>query len=352
MPEALARIRNELGEQAIILDSRPVKQKGVWGWFGKRRFEVIAAVDRTAKEGTPHHAVDSVPLSDLNEEVLSIKRMMENWMHEQRQGDLPPAFAAVETVLRQQHVSDEVIASVLKAVRKRMGDFREGDEKTVHAFVADEIKRRFTRSIDATDLPSGGQELVYFIGPTGVGKTTTIAKIAANYALDKGLSVGLIAADTYRIAAVEQLKTYANILDIPLEVVHDPHEMKEAKQQLSACDIILVDTAGRNYRRKMNVSELFTYIDRDRAEIHLVLSMFMRDDDVDHILANIASKSVTHLLLTKADEAGSFGLALNLASKTDYPIRFITTGQNVPDDIVVADADVLTDWVMGGNRHA
>lgn len=352
MPEALARIRGELGEQAIILDSRPIKQKGVWGWFGKRRFEVIAAVDGKVKGGRGTAGSHSAPLSALSEEMQTIKRMMEHWMDEQRKGDLPPAFAAVEKALRRQHVANEVITSVFKAVRKRMGDSGTGDEETVHTLVAEEIRHRFSRSIDGAELPSGGQELIYFIGPTGVGKTTTIAKIAANYVLDKGLSVGLIAADTYRIAAVEQLRTYANILDIPLQVVHDPSEMEDAKQKLAACDLILVDTAGRNYRQKMNVSELFTYIERDRAEIHLVLSMFMRDDDVAHILDNIASRPVTHLLLTKADEAGSFGLALNLASKTDYPIRFITTGQNVPDDIVVARADVLTDWVMGGNRYA
>lgn len=351
MPDAMARIRDDLGEQAIILDSKPIKQPGVLGpLFGKRRFEVIAAVERLPKEqsaASPPVEKD-IHNDGLRQEVQSIKRMMEKWMNDQSTSDLPPSFAAVETALRKQQVADDVSASVVQAVRAHVDDIREVDEKVVRALAAEEIKRRFARIVE---LPAE-REMIYFIGPTGVGKTTTIAKIAANYVLEKGLRVGLIAADTYRIAAVEQLKTYASILNVPIEVVHDPNDMEAAKQKLSGCDVVLVDTAGRNYRQKMKVSELFAYVQSDHAAVHLVLSLTMRDEDIEAVLGNFSAWPVTHLLLTKADETTSCGLALNLACKTDYKLSFITTGQNVPDDIMLADADKLTDWVLGVERFA
>ena len=349
MPDAMTRIRDDLGERAIILDSKPIKQGGVWGLFGKRRIEVIAAVDQHPEK---NHNVEHDTHDGLKQEIASMKQMMESMVYAQGSRDLPPSFLAIETELKRQQVASDVIDSIFREVQSHIDDIHRVDEKVVQTWVAEAIKRRFARKVSVTSPDSTKQEMIYFIGPTGVGKTTTIAKIAANYVLDKGCTVGLIAADTYRIAAVKQLQTYASILNIPLEVVHDPSDMKVAKKELSTCDIILVDTAGRNYRQKMNVSELFTYVRKsDQATIHLVLSLTMRDEDVKAVLENVSEMPVSHLLLTKADETTSYGLALNLVSKTPYQLSFVTTGQNVPDDIVEADAGILTQWVMGGDQH-
>lgn len=358
--DALSRIRSDLGEKAVILDSRPVRGTGIFGLFGKRRFEVIAAVDATPQTANanpnsnpnpdpPAHSSTSVSLdAQLQADVRSLKQMMEGWVNEQRKNEMPDNFAPVERLLREQHVAEDVIYSVQQAVAKQIDDIRHVDEKIVTALTAEEIKRRFEKKIAPDTLASGEQEVVYFIGPTGMGKTTTIAKIAAIHVLEKGRRVGLIAADTYRIAAVEQLKTYANILNVPLEIVRDQQEMEESKRKLADCDVILVDTAGRNYRQKMNVSELFAFIQDENATVHLVLSLTMRDDDIRAVLNNFSAWPISRLLLTKADETTSFGLPLNLACQTDYPFSFITTGQSVPDDIIPADAATLTDWVMGG----
>lgn len=354
MPDALARIRNDLGEQAVILDSKPIKQNGVWGWFGKRRFEVIAAVDPVSpKAHTPIHAPQTVPTPEsLQQEVRSIKQMMEQWVTAQTAGHYPAHLTKMATLLREQHVAGDVIDSILQAAQGQLDGNRHVDDRMVHQLVENEIKRRFLQKVAPQTMLEADKQTVYFIGPTGVGKTTTIAKIAATYVLEKGLRVGLIAADTYRIAAVEQLKTYANILNVPIEVVHDPQEMERAKDKLSDCDVILVDTAGRNYRQKMKVSELFAFIQGEKVTVHLVLSLTMRDEDIQAVLDNFSSCPVTHLLLTKADETTSYGLSLNLACQTDYPFSFITTGQNVPDDMIPADAAQLTAWVMGGDNRA
>lgn len=343
MPDAVSRIRHDLGERAVILDSKPIKQGGLWGLFGKRRLEVIAAADREP----PKKREDPAPRQEadaLRREVQSIKRMMEKWVS--TQDSEGGQFAAVETALRKQHVADDVIRSIMTSVRPDIEKLPDVDEQIIQSAVAEEISRRFSRIVEPSRMP-GDEEIIYFVGPTGVGKTTTIAKIAATHVLEHNLRVGLIAADTYRIAAVEQLKTYANILNVPLQVVHSPQEMEEARRQLADCDIVLVDTAGRNYRRKMNVSELFTYVQGDKAAVHLVLSFVMRDEEVEAVLRNIAGLPVTHVLLTKADEALSYGMSLNLACRTDYKLSFLTTGQTVPDDILPAEAETLTNLVMG-----
>ena len=348
LPDAMSRIRDDLGDRAVILDSKPIKQGGLWGLFGRQRFEVIAAVDHGV-EGPrlkQHRVERDSPQDGLKREIESIKQMMEQWMYTQ-QNDLPRPFAAVETHLKRQHVTDDVIASLFRNVQPRIRDIQNADEKEIYSLVAGEIRERFEARVGTPLSVGSGPKTIYLIGPTGVGKTTTIAKMAAVYVLEQGLSVGLIAADTFRIAAVKQLKTYADILNVPIHVAHDPNEMKEAKEKLSHCDVVLVDTAGRNYRQKMNVSELFAYIQHsDQAAIHLVLSLTMRDEDIDAVLESVSSIPVTHLLLTKADETTSYGLMLNLVSKTPYKLGLITTGQNVPDDMVEADADQLTQWIM------
>ena len=352
MPDAMARIRSDLGEQAVILDSKPIREGGLWGLFGKRRFEVIAAVDRERDEQhVSRHSIVAPVHDSLQKEVRSLKRMMEKWVTEQKR-TTPSHFTSIEAMLREQHVAADVIASILESVTAQIDDVSRVDDKVVNMLAAEEIKARFSRRTASGTSISTDKQIIYFVGPTGVGKTTTIAKIAATHVLEKGVHVGLIAADTYRIAAVEQLKTYANILGVPLEIAHDPQEMHTAKQKLADCDVILVDTAGRNYRHKMKVSELLTFIQDEQATVHLVLSLTMRDEDIAAVLDNFSSCPVTHLLLTKADETTSFGLSLNLACKTDYPFSYITTGQTVPDDIVPADASQLTEWVMGGETFA
>ena len=195
---------------------------------------------------------------------------------------------------------------------------------------------------------NGKPVTVIFVGPTGVGKTTTLAKIAANYLLNKKKTVGLITADTYRIAAVEQLKTYAEILGIPVTVVYTPAEMKEAVGLHADKDLILIDTAGRSHKNKAQFEELKALIAASEAdEVYLVLSAVTSPRNCREILNHYSFLKEYKLLFTKTDETPVLGIILNVRYMTGKSLSYITTGQSVPDDIETANIDKITKNLIG-----
>jgi len=188
-----------------------------------------------------------------------------------------------------------------------------------------------------------------FIGPTGVGKTTTIAKIAARETLEGRKKVGLITMDTYRIGAVDQLKTYADILNIPLEVVSAKEEMVCAIERLQFCDRILIDSAGRNSRMKDQLLEAKACLDEiEEKQNILVVSATTRSSDLKMIMENFENIGYDSIILTKLDETQCYGNILNISRYTDKPICYITTGQTVPEDIRKVSAENLLDYVLRG----
>ena len=193
-----------------------------------------------------------------------------------------------------------------------------------------------------------GPRVVICIGPTGVGKTTTLAKIAANYTLNHKKQVGFITADTYMIAAVEQLKTYAEILGLPVSVIYSTSEVREAIENYSDKDLILIDTAGRSYKNKSQFEELKALIAASNAdEVYLVLSMTTSSRNCREILNNFRFLRNYKIIFTKIDEAPSAGVILNSRYITGRNLSYITTGQSVPDDIEVANIDRLTKFFLG-----
>lgn len=190
--------------------------------------------------------------------------------------------------------------------------------------------------------------VVAFTGPTGVGKTTTIAKLAAAFALAEQKEVRLITVDTYRIAALEQLKTFGEIIGIPVEVAFTPKELHQllAKRRLQA-ELILIDTAGRSHNRGEQMHELGEFLAAASPdETHLVLSLVTKRRDLEEVLQTYDGL-YNRLLFTKADETRSYGGILNAISSTRRPISYLTVGQNVPADIEVADPDRLTRLLLG-----
>ena len=176
------------------------------------------------------------------------------------------------------------------------------------------------------------------VGPTGVGKTTTIAKLAANYRLKEKRSVGLITVDTYRIAAVEQLRTYADIIDLPMQVVSTPREMREAVRRLEGLDLVLMDTAGRSPRDEIRIQELRSLLTEAAAdEVHLVLSSVTAARTLEQTARQFSAVGTTRLTITKLDEATGLGNLLPLLRTSGLPLSYMTNGQNVPDDIETAD---------------
>lgn len=188
----------------------------------------------------------------------------------------------------------------------------------------------------------GQQKIVALVGPTGVGKTTTIAKLAASHALARNVEMALLTIDTYRVAAIEQLKTYGDIIGLPVEVVLTPQGMKDALKLHHAKDLILIDTAGRSPYNKMHLNELRGFLDLQlQRETHLVLSSTTRLGDLRRIVKNFAATGVDRLIFTKTDETDVVGGIISIAHETGLPVSYITTGQSVPDDIMVADGAQL-----------
>ena len=185
------------------------------------------------------------------------------------------------------------------------------------------------------------------VGPTGVGKTTTIAKIAANFSLIDAKKVGLITVDTYRIAAVDQLKRYAEIIGIPLHVAFDPQELKEGIAKMKDRDLILIDTAGRSQNNFLQINELKNYLQDVDAEIHLVISATTKSTDVDEIVRAFGQVSIDRVIITKLDETTSYGVILQTCQRTRAPLSFVTTGQGVPEDIEVATGEKLAQLILG-----
>ena len=181
-----------------------------------------------------------------------------------------------------------------------------------------------------------------------MGKTTTIAKLAANYRLREKRKVGLITVDTYRIAAVEQLRTYADIIDLPMQVVSTPREMREAVRSMSHLDLVLMDTAGRSPKDEVKIQELRAFLTEAGAhEVHLVLSSGAGGSTLQRTAERFAEVGTTALILTKLDEATGLGSLLPLLRSSKLPLSYVTDGQNVPDDIAPADARRLARLVLG-----
>ena len=186
------------------------------------------------------------------------------------------------------------------------------------------------------------------MGTTGVGKTTTLAKIAAKFVLESQASAALITADTYRISAVEQLRTYSDILGLPLEIVYTPAELSKAIVKHRTKDLILIDTAGRSQYNDYQLKELQELLSiNQRIEKHLVLSVTTKQSDAKDIIERFSVCEPDKIIFTKTDETGTLGSIVNLLAKQQrLGLSYLSNGQSVPDDIIAASADTLTDLLL------
>lgn len=203
------------------------------------------------------------------------------------------------------------------------------------------------------DLTGPKPKVIFFIGPTGVGKTTTIAKIASKLRVEAGRRIALLTADTYRIAAEEQLRTYANILDTPLSIIYSPDELNEAIEKTKDVDVILVDTAGfshKSQKQKMDTKELIDSVSSDLdVDVYLVLSATTKYRDLMEIADSYKEIADYKLIFTKLDETSCFGNLYNIKMYTQADMSYVTTGQNVPEDIEVFDTQAVVKKLLGGN---
>ena len=301
-----------------------------------------------------HRAADHHP---MQEELSAIKQMVGQVLKHQIQTpsnaipSMPPKLFDMYLTLLGQEVSEEIAEQILGKVRSELNSQQIENEVLVREAVLRCLTEYIptTNSTIATKSPDGRPLTIALIGPTGVGKTTTLAKLAASYKLRHGLRVGMVTCDTYRIAAVDQLRTYANIIGLPFEVALTPSQMKRAVNSLSDCDVILIDTAGRGQRDTSKLMELKSCLEAANPhEVHLVLSSTSSEKVLLQEAEAFSEVGADKLLLTKLDEAVSFGILINVMIKIGKQLSFITTGQEVPDHIEVGSPGRLAGLVLGG----
>ena len=262
----------------------------------------------------------------------------------------PKLFDMYLTLLGQE-VSEELTEQILRKVRAELKPEQLDNEVIVREKVLQHLSEYIptTGSAIAPNSPDDRPLTIALIGPTGVGKTTTLAKLAASYKLRHGRRVGMVTCDTYRIAAVDQLRTYANIIGLPFEVALTPSQMKRAVHSLRDCDVILIDTAGRGQRDTNKLEELKSCLAAaDPHEVHLVLSSTSSEKVLLQEAEAFSEVGADKILLTKLDEAVSFGILINVMLKVGKNLSFITTGQEVPDHIEVGSSQRLAGLVLGG----
>jgi flagellar biosynthesis protein FlhF len=305
--DALRQAKNEMGPEAVILETRDLKTKGFLGIGARPYCEVVAGVELMPKPAQPavspgKVAVEAIAmhqLKALQEEVRQMKQIVNQPKNEQ----------------------PECVTDVIA------------------------LRKLFAGRV--APHPNGNA-VIALIGPTGVGKTTTLAKLAAKFALEEQKRVGLITLDTYRIGAVEQLRTYARILGVPLEVAHTPEDLTAAIARMADKDIVLIDTVGRCQKNKLQISELQVFLNVAKpSEVHLVISASSSLDVQKDVVRNFGVLAPNRLLFTKLDEAVGLNCLAEVAMSTRLPLSYVTNGQNVPDDIQTVNPDRLAEMVVG-----
>ena len=289
---------------------------------------------------------------DIRDELGELKTIINDLVKEQRQlhaPQMPEKVFDTYLDLIQREVADEIAREMLEEVQHDLTGSQMRSEDVIRRKLLDTMQGMVNTCGPIADNMDGSARVVMLIGPTGVGKTTTIAKVAADMKLRRGKDVGLITIDTYRIGAVDQLRMYAQIIDVPLRVVLSPAELNEALEEMRQTkDVVLIDTAGRSHTDAIKLKELQTYINAAKAdELHLVLSGTSNQSSIDNAAKEFGKLGVDRVILTKLDEAISFGVIFSVLRKLDASLSYITTGQDVPDDIEVAAGSRLAKMLLG-----
>lgn len=299
---------------------------------------------------TQRPATTPADLSTVQQRLETLQKMILDLGRERRGSslhDVPPELFQLYTTLLDTEVDDELARELVCRAKQHASKSQLADPSATMALLSVLIEQELRVASPIVPV-KGRRKVIALVGPTGVGKTTTLAKLAANFRLRDGAKIGLVTVDTYRIAAVEQLRTYAEIIDLPMKVVTTPGEMRQAMDELRGMDLVLIDTAGRSPKDEPQIRELKAFLDEARAdEIHLVLSLASSLKSLETVAANFQSIGLTSLVLTKLDEALGAGSLLNVARRLKTPISYLTTGQDVPDDIEPAQKTRMARLILG-----
>lgn len=377
--EGILLAKEEMGSAAVIMNIKTIKHRGLARLWKKDYVEVTAAIEERT------HTTDELPVKSINaladddikpqiemekhttaieEKLNNLQNMLEKNITKNMTVDAEKSEEDTETE------TSECIKFMQLVYRQLMDN--EVDEKYANQIIGEvEGGLKKESNIDSIltsiyqkiilklgqpriiEVDEKKTKLVFFVGPTGVGKTTTIAKLASHFKLERKLKIGFITCDTYRIAAVEQLKTYANILDVPMNVIYTIDEFNSAIKEYEGYDLVFIDTAGRSHKNTEQCDEIVHFVEdceiteNMEKEVFLVLSATTKYKDLINI--NNAYNGLTKysLIFTKLDETGCVGNLLNMKMHTGMQLSYITKGQAVPDDIGILDAQKIAKNLLG-----
>lgn len=335
--EAMKLVRAEFGSDAVIFSTRNIKGNGV---------EVTAAADR---EGARYKNIASIPNvphvphvpphpgpdSILHRELKELKDLMSTMVNQKQREDFlsnNKTLSELQEMMVSIGIDENLSYKVLQSLSERLSS-EEANDRSV---IVNHLKEFIMKQVSVAEIVENGHgpKVVMFVGPTGVGKTTTIAKLAAINAIKKKKKVALVTLDTYRIAAVEQLKVYARIMGIPVHVVANHGDFAKTVAGIKGADLIFVDTAGRGQKDKTHMEELRRIFDTGiTLETHLVLSATAKEKDMMDVIRRFKNTQVDRLLFTKLDETTTYGGIFNAIVVFRKPVSYLTTGQRVPEDI-------------------
>lgn len=394
--EAIMMAKEDLGPDAIVMNVKTIKPSGIMRLFKKTRVELTAAIDDNITEKPAESVATNVSekkedtsyrfgkafenskeeyseeaQNAIEEKINSIAKLLEQQMN----------AGKMQTAKEEQSKIEEVQKEVIPEKTEKKSD-NKVIELIYNQLIENEVSEKFTDMIvDELDEVSKKQpidnvlasvyqkivlklgqieqlkpsenkpKIVFFVGNTGVGKTTTMAKLASKAKLEEKLNIALFSVDTYRIAAIEQIKTYANILNAPMEVIYTPEDMKKNVEKYKECDYIFVDTAGRSHRNEEQKNDLQSIIDSVsdyEKEVYLVVSVTVKYKDLLSISDSYGDMFDYKLIFTKLDETKGIGNILNLKLDTGKPLSYVTWGQNVPDDIGPLNPQVIAKKLLGG----
>ena len=407
MASGLKMVKEALGPDALILSTRTIRG-GTFGMIGKPMMEITAAIDNTwqepvtqpvnsGRQGLPPKrpsrpesrqdisyeeiwAQDTPPPKttsyqqqppanqDIQNELAELRNIVKGLSNRMtgidpaalRKPYVEPEFVAsagsnasvdpVVTFFSGYGVNQETAQVVARFTRDTIDKATDLDRSDLTAIFKAAIARLFTTE-KLLDKRLTRQRRISLIGPTGVGKTTTLAKIAAHYLSQFGGKIGLITIDTYRIAAVEQIKVYGAIMRLPVEVVIKPQELEQALDKFRDFDLVLIDTAGRSPRNGVDLQELASFLRPDLGiENNLLLSATTRERELEEIIKRFSILPISNFIFSKIDECDQLGILLNIHYKHDTPISFLTNGQRVPEDFIMPTPTVIADLIMNDHR--